>query len=103
MPVQTGIQPIRCRGGSRPGLTWIPACAGMTESAFHPVDKFRTPRLAARNSFLNRSPPAALLNEQFLDLFGHFRRLLDDVDGGFLQLLTAQGRDFDGKLFRFGE
>ena len=55
---------------------------------------------SAQGNFAKGFPlPSAIERQQFLDLLGHFRRLLDDVDGGFLQLLAAQGRDFYEKFF----
>jgi len=75
MPVKTGIHLcLRYRES-----TWIPAFADLRMGIAFPP-----------NGDLAGIPPdAPSLHEQFLDLLGDFRRLLDDIDRGLLQLLTA--------------
>jgi|GEM_PF-6129671 len=60
---------------------WIPAYARMTER--------RLTSKGPKGFGCITSRVIELLHEQVLDLLGDFRRLFDDVDGGFLQLFAA--------------
>jgi hypothetical protein len=85
MPVKTGIHLcLRYRGS-----TWIPAFADLRMGDRLPFDKFMPLGSNAGSDLAGIPPDAPSLHEQFLDLLGDFRRLLDDIDRGLLQLLTA--------------
>jgi len=62
----------------------------MTDEGSPSIRHVYVSRVRTAESDLAGIPPdLPSLHEQFLDLLGDFRRLLDDIDRGLLQLLTA--------------